>query len=62
MRTTTTRPKTYDNLNGCLMEAEENASGDKWTELLAPGTGHVPPGGAVPTPAGDTMPGGAEVR
>ncbi|MHA5050746.1 MFS transporter [Streptomyces sp. SD15] len=32
-------PKTYDNLNGCLMEAEENSAGDKWTELLAPGPG-----------------------
>ncbi len=32
-------PKTYDNVNGCLMEAEEDASGDKWTELLAPSPG-----------------------
>lgn len=32
-------PKTYDNLNGCLMATEENASGDKWTELLAPAPG-----------------------
>ncbi|MFE5137726.1 MFS transporter [Streptomyces fagopyri] len=32
-------PKTYDNLNGCLMETQENASGDKWTELLAPTPG-----------------------
>ncbi|MPY61097.1 MFS transporter [Streptomyces spongiae] len=32
-------PKTYDNVNGCLMEAEEDAFGDKWTELLAPGPG-----------------------
>ncbi|WP_393081797.1 MFS transporter [Streptomyces sp. LN704] len=32
-------PKTYDNLNGCLMETQENASGDKWTELLAPAPG-----------------------
>jgi hypothetical protein len=32
-------PKTYDNLNGCLMETAENASGDKWTELLAPAPG-----------------------
>lgn len=32
-------PKTYDNINGCLMQAEENASGDKWTELLAPKPG-----------------------
>lgn len=32
-------PKTYENLNGCLMETAENASGDKWTELLAPAPG-----------------------
>ena len=36
-------PKTYDNINGCLTQAEENASGDKWTVLLAPkpGTYHL---------------------
>ncbi|WP_320779070.1 MFS transporter [Streptomyces sp. CRN 30] len=32
-------PKTYDNVNGCLMEGEEDAFGDKWTELLAPSPG-----------------------
>ncbi|MFF3911499.1 MFS transporter [Streptomyces sp. NPDC001848] len=32
-------PKTYDNLNGCLMEAPEDIWGDKWTELLAPRAG-----------------------
>ncbi|MPY54625.1 MFS transporter [Streptomyces acidicola] len=32
-------PKTYDNVNGCLMEAEEDVFGDKWTELLAPAPG-----------------------
>ncbi|MEU1037286.1 MFS transporter [Streptomyces sp. NPDC005907] len=32
-------PKSFDNVNGCLMEAEEDASGDKWTELLAPAPG-----------------------
>ncbi|MGV9244427.1 MFS transporter [Streptomyces sp. NPDC003710] len=36
-------PKTYDNVNGCLMETPEDASGDKWTELVAPraGTYHL---------------------
>ncbi|MEU1195371.1 MFS transporter [Streptomyces sp. NPDC005813] len=36
-------PKTYDNLNGCLMPTEETPAGDKWTELLAPkpGTYHL---------------------
>ncbi|MBG0854532.1 MFS transporter [Streptomyces spinoverrucosus] len=32
-------PKTYHNLNGCLMETEEDAEGDKWTVLLAPRAG-----------------------
>ncbi|MEF9904587.1 MFS transporter [Streptomyces sp. P9-A2] len=32
-------PKTYDNLNGCLMETEEDENGDKWTVLLAPEPG-----------------------
>jgi hypothetical protein len=32
-------PKTFDNLHGCLMEAAEDTSGDKWTELLAPEPG-----------------------
>lgn len=32
-------PKTYDNVNGCLMETEEDPAGDKWTVLLAPKPG-----------------------
>lgn len=32
-------PKTYDNVNGCLTETEEDVHGDKWTELLAPKAG-----------------------
>ncbi|MFJ8634047.1 MFS transporter [Streptomyces sp. NPDC093568] len=32
-------PKSYDNLNGCLMETEEDALGDKWTTLVAPKAG-----------------------
>ncbi|GAA3822299.1 MFS transporter [Streptomyces chiangmaiensis] len=32
-------PKAYDNVNGCLMETSEDASGDKWTELVAPRAG-----------------------
>nr|WP_229924256.1 MFS transporter [Streptomyces sulfonofaciens] len=32
-------PKSYDNVNGCLMETEEDAAGDRWTELLAPRAG-----------------------
>ena len=32
-------PKSYDNVNGCLMETEEDAFGDQWTMLLAPKAG-----------------------
>jgi hypothetical protein len=32
-------PKTYDNVNGCLMQTEEDTAGDKWTMLLAPKAG-----------------------
>ncbi|MXM68151.1 MFS transporter [Streptomyces sp. HUCO-GS316] len=32
-------PKTYDNVNGCLTETEEDAEGDKWTMLVAPRAG-----------------------
>jgi hypothetical protein len=31
--------KSYDNVNGCLMETPEDADGDKWTALLAPRAG-----------------------
>ncbi|MFJ1732326.1 MFS transporter [Streptomyces sp. NPDC088254] len=31
--------KTYDNLNGCLFETEEDGEGDKWTMLVAPRAG-----------------------
>lgn len=32
-------PKTYENVNGCLLETEEDAEGDRWTQLLAPRPG-----------------------
>ncbi|MFD3501574.1 MFS transporter [Streptomyces sp. NPDC058676] len=32
-------PKTYENVNGCLMETEEDADGDRWTMLIAPRAG-----------------------
>ncbi|MFF2505119.1 MFS transporter [Streptomyces sp. NPDC058067] len=32
-------PKTYENVNGCLTQTEEDASGDRWTELVAPRAG-----------------------
>lgn len=31
--------KTYDNVNGCLMETVQDAEGDKWTVLVAPKAG-----------------------
>ncbi|WP_030668671.1 membrane protein [Streptomyces cellulosae] len=31
--------KTYDNVNGCLLETEEDAEGDRWTMLVAPKVG-----------------------
>ncbi|MEV8088064.1 MFS transporter [Streptomyces nigra] len=33
------QPKTYENVNGCLMETEEDAKGDRWTTLVAPRAG-----------------------
>ncbi|MEV5338655.1 MFS transporter [Streptomyces sp. NPDC052676] len=32
-------PRTYENVNGCLMETAEDAEGDRWTLLLAPRAG-----------------------
>ncbi|MCQ4209847.1 MFS transporter [Streptomyces longispororuber] len=32
-------PKRFANVHGCLMETDEDASGDKWTVLLAPRVG-----------------------
>ncbi|MFD7877520.1 MFS transporter [Streptomyces sp. NPDC059766] len=32
-------PRSYHNVNGCLMETEEDAQGDRWTVLLAPKAG-----------------------
>ncbi|MEU6403063.1 MFS transporter [Streptomyces sp. NPDC046985] len=32
-------PKTFDNVNGCLAQTQEDASGDQWTTLLAPHAG-----------------------
>ncbi|MFE0135005.1 glycosyltransferase family 87 protein [Streptomyces sp. NPDC059037] len=49
-------PKEFDNLNGCLMEAEENADGDKWTELLAPGPGVYRLGAPYQLPRGTACP------
>ncbi|MGW0906895.1 MFS transporter [Streptomyces sp. NPDC002853] len=50
------RPKQFDNVNGCLMEAEEDAEGDKWTELLAPGPGVYRLGAPYQLPRGTACP------
>ncbi|MGW3492638.1 MFS transporter [Streptomyces sp. NPDC001020] len=49
-------PRSYDNLNGCLMEAPEDASGDKWTELLAPRPGTYHLGAPYQLPRGTPCP------
>ncbi|MFI8878676.1 MFS transporter [Streptomyces sp. NPDC055243] len=49
-------PKEFDNVNGCLMEAKEDAEGDKWTELLAPGPGTYRLGAPYQLPRGTACP------
>ncbi|MEV8317371.1 glycosyltransferase family 87 protein [Streptomyces sp. NPDC059900] len=49
-------PKKFDNVNGCLMEAEEDAEGDKWTELIAPGPGVYRLGAPYQLPRGTACP------
>ncbi|MEV5985854.1 MFS transporter [Streptomyces sp. NPDC052051] len=49
-------PKTYDNLNGCVREAPEDAAGDKWTELLAPRPGTYRLGAPYQFPRGTPCP------
>ncbi|MFJ4683959.1 MFS transporter [Streptomyces sp. NPDC088789] len=49
-------PKSYDNENGCLMEAAEDAEGDKWTVLLAPEAGTYRLGAPYQLPRGTPCP------
>ncbi|MFP3991824.1 MFS transporter [Streptomyces sp. E11-3] len=49
-------PKTFDNVNGCLIETEEDAAGDKWTELLAPRAGTYRLGAPYAAPRGTPCP------
>ncbi|MFJ5264423.1 MFS transporter [Streptomyces sp. NPDC088387] len=49
-------PKTFDNVNGCLMEAAEDAEGDKWTVLLAPRAGTYRMGAPYQLPRGTGCP------
>ncbi|MFB8777674.1 MFS transporter [Streptomyces broussonetiae] len=49
-------PKTFHNANGCLMEAEEDVHGDKWTVLLAPRSGVYRIGAPYQFPRGTPCP------
>ncbi|WP_210588855.1 MFS transporter [Streptomyces sp. GESEQ-35] len=49
-------PKTYNNINGCLTEADEDADGDKWTVLLAPKAGTYRLGAPYVLPRGTPCP------
>ncbi|WP_217243128.1 MFS transporter [Streptomyces sp. AC555_RSS877] len=49
-------PKTYDNVNGCLMETEEDAEGDKWTMLIAPRAGEYRLAAPYTVPRGTPCP------
>lgn len=49
-------PKTYDNVNGCLMETEEDADGDKWTMLVAPEAGEYRLAAPYTVPRGTPCP------
>jgi hypothetical protein len=46
----------YTNRRGCLMEAEEDAQGDEWTELLAPKAGTYRLAGKYQLPRGTPCP------
>ncbi|MEG3627291.1 MFS transporter [Streptomyces poriticola] len=49
-------PKTFDNVNGCLMESEEDSFGDAWTVLLAPEPGTYRLTAPYDVPRGTTCP------
>ncbi|MFF4802414.1 MFS transporter [Streptomyces sp. NPDC001351] len=49
-------PKSYDNVNGCLMETQEDDKGDKWTLLLAPKAGTYRLGAPYQLPRGTPCP------
>ncbi|WP_405871828.1 MULTISPECIES: MFS transporter [unclassified Streptomyces] len=49
-------PKSFDNVNGCLMQTEEDDKGDKWTLLLAPKAGTYRLGAPYQLPRGTPCP------
>ncbi|WP_030940847.1 membrane protein [Streptomyces sp. NRRL S-646] len=49
-------PKSFDNVNGCLMQTQEDDKGDKWTILLAPKAGTYRLGAPYQLPRGTPCP------
>jgi len=49
-------PKSFDNVNGCLMQTEEDDKGDKWTILVAPKAGTYRLGAPYQLPRGTPCP------
>ncbi|MGW3119769.1 MFS transporter [Streptomyces sp. NPDC001107] len=49
-------PKSFDNVNGCLMQTPEDDKGDKWTLLLAPKAGTYRLGAPYQLPRGTPCP------
>ncbi|MFG2791435.1 MFS transporter [Streptomyces sp. NPDC048419] len=49
-------PKSFDNVNGCLMQTEEDDKGDKWTILVAPKAGLYRLGAPYQLPRGTPCP------
>jgi hypothetical protein len=49
-------PKSFYNVNGCLMQTEEDDKGDKWTILLAPKAGTYRLGAPYQLPRGTPCP------
>ncbi|MFF4502781.1 MFS transporter [Streptomyces sp. NPDC001401] len=49
-------PKSFYNVNGCLMQTEEDDKGDKWTLLLAPKAGTYRLGAPYQLPRGTPCP------
>ncbi|MGW6460030.1 MFS transporter [Streptomyces sp. NPDC055078] len=50
------QPKTFTNVNGCLIKAEEDAEGDEWTELVAPRAGEYRLAAPYDLPRGSACP------
>ena len=55
-------PRTYTNVNGCLRKSPLNASGDEWTELVAPKPGTYRVAAPYSIPRGTGCPQGTLVN